>query len=176
MSEGLLNTIAASIQNEKYATRLAALQMLGMAASDPQDGGIAAMDAIHHLSTVAKEPTRFFTLVEQLQDPGCPVDYKVAAMELISNVIKNAPDLNMLVYWQMDLERAGALDIMQKLIQPGQSPMVSKQAEQYLAKLVNVDDVAVSREESRQQLVFFFGTPSPVRYLVLKRWPDILQP
>ena len=58
----MLNTIAACIRNETRKTQLAALQTVALAAKDPHDGGIAVMDAIHHLGTIADEPFRFHTI------------------------------------------------------------------------------------------------------------------
>jgi len=145
--DGLLNVVALSIQNENPATRLAALNMLAMAAADVNDGGIVAMDSIHHLSSVAREPARFITLMRQLKSPDCPVEYQIAGMQLISNVVNFAPDLNMLVYWQMDLERAGVDEVI-SVLEESSDETVSKLAKAYKAKLVNVDDIVASREEN----------------------------
>ena len=145
--ENIMNTIAVSIQNEVPATRLAALEMLAMAAADVHDGGIVAMDAIHHLSNIAKESTRFLTIFDQLKDRSCPTKYKLAGMQLISNVVNFAPDLNMLVYWQMDLERAGVDEIITQFEGDKNQTLVSM-AKAYKAKLVNCDDLVAAREEN----------------------------
>ena len=145
--ENIMNTIAVSIQNEVPATRLAALEMLAMAAADVHDGGIVAMDAIHHLSNVAKESTRFLTIFDQLKERSCPLKYKLAGMQLISNVVNFAPDLNMLVYWQMDLERAGVDEVISQFEVERDQTLV-QMAKAYKAKLVNCDDLVAAREEN----------------------------
>lgn len=49
------------------------------------------MDAIHYLSAVAKEPARFVTILQQMLEPGCSLEFKKAGMRLIANVINFAP-------------------------------------------------------------------------------------
>lgn len=146
----VLNTIAACIRNETRKTQLAALQTVALAAKDPHDGGIAVMDAIHHLGTIADEPFRFHTIGERLADPGCAKEFKHAALTLFVDVMNNSPDLNMLVYWQMDLERAGMNEIVHHMDTDAEDPAVRALASQYLSKLVNVDQIAEMRVESNR--------------------------
>jgi hypothetical protein len=145
--ENIMNSIAVSIQNDNQATKLAALEMLAMAAADVHDGGIVAMDAIHHLSNIAKESTRFLTIFDYLKQRNCPLKLKVAGMQLISNVVNFAPDLNMLVYWQMDLERAGVDEVI-TLFEGDNDSKLKNMAKAYKAKLVNCDDLVLQREEN----------------------------
>lgn len=49
----------------------------------------------------------------RIQDPSCTAEFKQTALELSSSFTQNAADLNMIVYWQMDMERAGMNDIIQ---------------------------------------------------------------
>ena len=127
-----MNILAASIQNENPDTRLASLQMLAKAAADPHDGGIVVMDAIHHLSAVSKETTRFVTLMNQMKSTSCSAAYRLAGMQLISNVVNFAMDLNMLVYWQMDLERAGVDEVIQ-VLEVGQDSEILRLTSSYKA-------------------------------------------
>lgn len=64
--------------------------MIARAAADPHGGAVAAMDAMQYLSSVAKERTRYQTLVEQLEDPACPPEYAVAVLQLMTNIVNRA--------------------------------------------------------------------------------------
>ena len=68
-------------------------------------------------------------------------------MQLISNVVNFAPDLNMLVYWQMDLERAGVDEVISQFEGEKDQTLV-QMAKAYKAKLVNCDDLVAAREEN----------------------------
>lgn len=78
------------MQNENPRTRLVTVQMIARAAADPHGGAVAAMDAMQYLSSVAKERTRYQTLVEQLDDPACSPEYCVAVLQLMTNIVNRA--------------------------------------------------------------------------------------
>eukprot|EP00052_Salpingoeca_macrocollata_P009845 m.77324 g.77324 ORF g.77324 m.77324 type:complete len:908 (+) comp17281_c0_seq1:168-2891(+) len=145
--EGFLNRIAESIQNENPRTRLAAMQMLAAAANDVQGGSLVALDAIHHFSVAVQERTHFEYIVEQMRDPDCPTEYHQACLQLFINIINRAQDLNMLVYLQMDLERAGFHSILESLKDSGKEQVAALAAD-YQSKLVNVESIVQSREEN----------------------------
>mmetsp|Transcript_33468 Transcript_33468/g.87813 ORF Transcript_33468/g.87813 Transcript_33468/m.87813 type:complete len:979 (-) Transcript_33468:1558-4494(-) len=150
--EDMLNKIALNVQNETDKTRVAALQILARAAADPNDGGLAVMDALHFLSITLAEPTRFFTIVSQMKAKTASSAYKAAALEMMLAFVKNAADLNMLVYWQMDLERAGLNDIVQDLATSTTGDdAVQLLATDYARELVNVDDLATGRHELQKE-------------------------
>jgi len=147
--EHLLNKVAARLCSDVGKTRLAAMQILAKAATDPHDGGIAVMDAIHYLSSTANEPTRFYTICQLLQASDTPKHFKIAAVQLMLDVMKYSPDLNMLVYWQMDLERAGMNEIINNLASDEDSE-VAALAALYLPKLVSVDQIVELRDEGKK--------------------------
>lgn len=102
--------------------------MMSVAASDPSGGAMVALEAIHHVSCITLERyeprarvllglklcrTRFQTLVEDMEKPNVTENYIQNALQFILNLVNNAEDLNMLVYLQMDLERAGFQDLIE---------------------------------------------------------------
>lgn len=144
--DGVLQYVAVSIQNEAEKTRLAALQIVALAAAEKRTGAFAALDAVHFLSCVARERMRFETLVQQLSALGCSEEYKLAALTLISNLLNSCPDLNMVVYLQMDLERAGFNTVLDRLDE--NHPLMGRMIANYKARLVNVDHVVATRDEN----------------------------
>jgi hypothetical protein len=83
----LTNTDA---QNENPRTRMVTVQMIARAAADPHGGAVAAMDAMQYFSSVAKERTRYQTLVDQLDDPACTPEYSIAVLQLMTNIVNRA--------------------------------------------------------------------------------------
>lgn len=67
---------------------------------------------MHHLSCVAHETTRYETLFRQLSDPDCSHEYIKTALDMINCIVNNAPDMNMLVYLELDFERAGFHELL----------------------------------------------------------------
>ena len=55
----------------------------------------------------------------------------------------------MLVYLQVDFERAGMNDVLEKLVN-SEDLSIAAMARDYLSKLVNVEQIAQSREENYQ--------------------------
>eukprot|EP00048_Salpingoeca_helianthica_P023316 m.23583 g.23583 ORF g.23583 m.23583 type:complete len:978 (-) comp8539_c1_seq1:23-2956(-) len=147
--DGLLGRIALSIQNENPRTRLVAVQMIARAAGDPHGGAVAALDAMQYLSAIARERTRYQTIVEQLEDPACSAEYAIALLHLVNNIVNRAQDLNMLVYLQMDFERAGLHEALERHQQSTNETLASM-ARDYLSKLINVETIVQSREENYQ--------------------------
>ena len=77
-------------QNENPRTRLVAVQIVARAAADAHGGAVSALDAMQYLSAVAKERTRYQTIVEQLDDPACSTEYAAAVLHLVTNIINRA--------------------------------------------------------------------------------------
>ena len=141
-----INHFAINLRNENPRTRLNCLQMLAHIAADPSNGVIAVLDAMQHLCTAARERTRFETISSEIAN-GTSEEYIEAALQLALNTVNNAQDLNMLVYLQMDLERAGFSDICEAL-KSHPHPKVMTKANDYLSKLINVETIVQSREEN----------------------------
>ena len=64
--------------------------MLGIAAAEPTEGFQVALDAIHYLSCMTQETTRYETMLRQVTEVDCPVEYMEALANLITTIINNS--------------------------------------------------------------------------------------
>ncbi len=164
---GYLDTVAESVQDDNPRTSILAMQMLALAATDRAAGAAGAaatLRAVHHLSAVARERMRFQTIVGLLAQAECPAEMRLAIMTLVANVVAGARDLNMLVYLQVDLERAGLQGVLPRLLADA-DPAVAQLAREYQDRLVDVGALLQAREgnyklyaESAAQLSATQGT------------------
>lgn len=102
------------------------------------------VDAFHHYSGAKGERTRFQHVVDELQQSQDD-DYILAVMQCFVSIINNATDLNTMLYFQMDLERAGLHDVLERLLRHSDVG-VARLARDYQNKLLNVEDLMQERD------------------------------
>jgi hypothetical protein len=147
---GFLQRIALNLDTAESRTRVTVMQMMALAASNPSGGATLVLDAFHHYSGVKQERTRFQHVTEEL-DITTDDGYIIAALQCFLAIVDNAADLNTMLYFQMDLERAGLNDVLPKLARHG-NVTVARLSRNYDQKLLNVDELMVQRDRTATKL------------------------
>ena len=146
---GFLDTIVGCFTSTNRRTRIAVMQIMAVVASNPSAGATRALDAFQLLAMQNGEQLRFALVVQQLETDSSDEEFSVACLTCFLSLINNAQDLNMLVFVQMDLARAG-LDQVLPSLDAHFSDRVTGLVEEYRSKLLNVDAIVSSRDEQRE--------------------------
>ncbi|EGD81374.1 hypothetical protein PTSG_02093 [Salpingoeca rosetta] len=146
---GFLYRIVRCFTSTNPRTRVAVMQIMAVVANNPSGGAVRAVEAFHHLSLHLGDTAHFASVVDRLREDSMDEDLSTACMTCFLSMINNAPDLNMLVYVQTDLEQAGIADVLPAL-ENHYSNRVRGLVEEYANKMLNVDSIVSSRDEQRE--------------------------
>eukprot|EP00055_Hartaetosiga_balthica_P017277 m.114632 g.114632 ORF g.114632 m.114632 type:complete len:949 (-) comp9281_c4_seq1:142-2988(-) len=150
LQEGdFLYRIVLNLDDANPRTRVTVMQILAIVANNPSGGAKSVLSAFHYFSGVRGEKVRFRTAVKQLEEGINDEDVATSSLACFLSIINNATDLNMLVYFQMDLILAGLDELISKL-KDHYSPRVAKLANDYSSKILNVEQIVGQRDENRE--------------------------
>eukprot|EP00043_Microstomoeca_roanoka_P008796 m.84566 g.84566 ORF g.84566 m.84566 type:complete len:956 (+) comp14393_c0_seq1:225-3092(+) len=147
--EGFLNSIIRCLSSTNIRTRIAVMQIMAVVANNPSAGAVRALEAFQHFSSHAKETVRFATIVESMRDAASDEAFIAACLTCFLSIINNAQDLNLLVYYQVDLEQAGLGQVL-PLLEAHFSARIRGLVTEYINKQLNVDSIVSSRDELRE--------------------------
>eukprot|EP00049_Salpingoeca_infusionum_P027281 m.31484 g.31484 ORF g.31484 m.31484 type:complete len:956 (-) comp9422_c1_seq2:510-3377(-) len=142
-----LNKVITCLRSPNFRTRVAVMQIMAVVANNPAGGVTRTANAFHYFSCFAMEQMRFQTVIATLKDQIGDENYCVACLSCFLAIINHAEDLNTLVYFQTDLDRAGFGTVLPSL-KNHFSRKVQELAEEYDRKLLNVEHVVQTRDEN----------------------------
>eukprot|EP00056_Hartaetosiga_gracilis_P005313 m.83493 g.83493 ORF g.83493 m.83493 type:complete len:949 (+) comp12123_c0_seq2:16-2862(+) len=150
LQEGdFLYRIILNMDDRNLRTRVTVMQIMAIVANNPSGGATKVLSAFQYFASVRGEKVRFRTCVRQLEEAVNDEDVATSSLACFLSIINNATDLNMLVYFQMDLVLAGLNNVLPTL-KEHYSSRVAKLANDYSSKILNVEQIVLQRDENRE--------------------------